>query len=130
MFTGDIIAGGKTADPLIHLEKDGSSEGWITTVKGIVALNADQFVEGHGDVLTKADIEKRLADAEAKRAKIKDLVAQGKSLDEIRAAVGDPPPAQGRWPRAWIPEFHSGGLSGTDEEEPLRRTTPPLHSRS
>ena len=25
-----------------------------------------------------------------------DLVAQGKSLDEIRVAVGDPPPAQGR----------------------------------
>jgi cyclase len=93
VFAGDIIAGGKTAEPLIHLEKNGSSEGWITTVKGIAALNADEFVEGHGDVLTKADIQKRLADAEAKRAKIKDLVAQGKSLDEIRTAVGDPPPA-------------------------------------
>jgi len=96
VFTGDIIAGGQRADPLIHLEKNGSSEGWITTVKGIAAINADQFVEGHGDVLAKADIQKRLADAEAKRAKIKDLVAQGKSLDEIRTAVGDPPPAQGR----------------------------------
>jgi cyclase len=96
VFTGDIIAGGKQADPLIHLEKDGSSEGWITTVKGIAGINADQFVEGHGDVLTRADIQKRLTDAEAKRAKIKELVAQGKSLDEIRTAVGDPPPAQGR----------------------------------
>jgi cyclase len=95
VFTGDIIAGGQRADPLIHAEKNGSSEGWITTVKGIAAINADQFVEGHGDVLAKADIQKRLADAEAKRAKIKDLVAQGKSLDEIRTAVGDPPPAQG-----------------------------------
>ena len=94
-IAGDVIAGGKTSDPLIHLEKNGSSEGWITTVKGIVALNADTFIEGHGEVLTKADIQKRLADAEAKRAKIKDLVAQGKSLDEIRTAVGDPPPAQG-----------------------------------
>ena len=45
---------------------------------------------------TKADIQKRAADAEAKRAKIKDLVAQGKSLDEIRTAVGDPPPAPAR----------------------------------
>ena len=43
-----------------------------------------------------AAIEKRLSDTEAKRAKIKDLVAQGKSLDEIKAAVGDPPPGQGR----------------------------------
>lgn len=99
VFTGDIIAGGKTADPLIHLEKNGSSEGWITTVKGITGLKADQFVEGHGDVLTKADVEKRLADAEAKRTKIKDLVAQGKSLDEIRTALGEPAPAQtGRGP--------------------------------
>jgi glyoxylase-like metal-dependent hydrolase (beta-lactamase superfamily II) len=96
VFTGDIIAGGTAADPLIHLEKNGSSEGWITTVKGIAGLKADEFVEGHGDLLTKADIQKRLADAEAKRAKIKELVAQGKSLDEIRLAVGDPPPAQGR----------------------------------
>ncbi len=97
VFTGDIIAT-QMPDPLIHLEKNGSSEGWITTTKGIVALNADHFVPGHGDVQTKADIQKRLADAEAKRAKIKELVAQGKSLDEIRAAVGDPPPARGRGP--------------------------------
>jgi len=95
VFTGDIIAT-QLPDPLIHLEKNGSSEGWITTTKGIVGLKADQFVPGHGDVQTKSAIEKRLTDAEAKRAKIKDLVAQGKSLDEIRTAVGDAPPAQGR----------------------------------
>lgn len=90
VFTGDIIAT-QRPDPLIHLEKNGSSEGWITTTKGIVALNAEQFVPGHGDVQMKAAIQKRLADTEAKRAKIKDLVAQGKSLDEIRATVGDAP---------------------------------------
>ena len=91
VFTGDIIST-TLPDPLIHLEKNGSSEGWITTVKGIVALDSDQFVEGHGDLLAKAAVQKRLADAEAKRAKIKELVAQGKSLDEVKAAV-DPPAA-------------------------------------
>ncbi len=95
VFTGDIIAM-QLPDPLIHLEKNGSSEGWIATTKGIVGLNADQFVPGHGNVQTKAAIEKRLTGAEAKRAKIKELVAQGKSLDDIKVAVGDPPPAQGR----------------------------------
>jgi len=94
VFTGDIIAA-QLPDPLIHLEKHGSSEGWITTAKGTLALNTDQFVPGHGNVQTKEDIQKRLTGAEAKRAKIKDLVAQGKSLDEIRTAVGDRPPAQG-----------------------------------
>ena len=93
VFTGDIIAM-QMADPLIHLEKNGSAEGWIATTKGIVALNADQFVPGHGDVQAKAAIQKRLTDAEAKRAKIKELVAQGKTLDEVRAAVDLPPAAQ------------------------------------
>ena len=94
VFTGDIIAT-TLPDPLIHLEKNGSSEGWITTAKGIAGLDADQFVPGHGDVEAKPAIQKRLTDAEAKRAKIKDLVAQGKSLDEIKTAVGDAPPAPG-----------------------------------
>jgi cyclase len=92
VFTGDIIAT-QMNDPLIHLEKNGSSEGWITTAKGIAGLNADQFVPGHGMLQSKADIQMRLMKTEEKRAKIKELVAQGKSLDEIRAAVGDPPPA-------------------------------------
>jgi len=102
--TGDIIAT-QLPDALIHREKNGSSEGWITTTKGIASLNADQFVPGHGNVQTKADIQKRLSDVEAKRAKIKDLVAQGKSLEEIRAAVGDPPPNPGRGGRG--PNFAS-----------------------
>jgi glyoxylase-like metal-dependent hydrolase (beta-lactamase superfamily II) len=93
VFCGDIIAGGKTADPLIHLEKNGSSEGWITTVKGITALKGEQFVEGHGDVLTKEDVQKRLTDAETKRAKIKEMVGLGRSLDYIRMALGEPEPA-------------------------------------
>jgi len=100
VFTGDIIST-TLPDPLIHLEKNGSSEGWITTVKGIVALDSDQFVEGHGDLLAKAAVQKRLADAEAKRTKIKELVAQGKSLDEVKAAVDPPasaPAAGGRGP--------------------------------
>ena len=106
VFTGDIIAT-QLPDPLIHLEKNGSSEGWITTAKGAAALNADQFVPGHGDVQTKAAIQKRVADAEAKRAKIKDLIAQGKSLDEIKTAVGDAPPAQGRGGGRGGPAFAS-----------------------
>jgi glyoxylase-like metal-dependent hydrolase (beta-lactamase superfamily II) len=93
VFTGDIIT--NRPDPLIHLEKNGSSEGWIETTKGIVALDADTFVPGHGAPETKAEVQQYLAHAETKRAKIKDLVSQGKSLDEIKSAVGDATPAQG-----------------------------------
>ena len=86
--TGDIIAAGNPY-PRIHDEKNGSTEGWITTAKGIASLDADTFIPGHGNIQTKADIQKRIADAEARRAQVKELVAQGKSLDEIKAAVGD-----------------------------------------
>lgn len=90
VFTGDIISP-QQPDPIIHPEKNGSSEGWIATTKGMVALDSDRYVPGHGDLQTKAAIQKGLIDAETKRAKIKELVAQGKSLDEVRTAVGDMP---------------------------------------
>ena len=97
VFTGDIIAM-QMPDPLIHLEKNGSSAGWITTAKGIVALDSDQFVPGHGDLQPRAVIQKRLVAAEEKRAAIEKLVAQGKTLEEVKAAVDPPaaaPPAAG-----------------------------------
>ena len=86
--TGDIIATNNPY-PRIHDEKHGSAEGWIKTAKGIASLDADTFVPGHGNIQTKADIQKRIADAEARLAQVKKLVAQGKSLDEIKTAVGD-----------------------------------------
>lgn len=86
--TGDIISVGNPY-PRIHDEKNGSTQGWITTAKGIVTLDANVYIPGHGDVVTKADIQKRISDAIARRDQVKALVAQGKSLDEIKATVGD-----------------------------------------
>lgn len=86
--TGDIISTGNPY-PRIHDEKNGSTEGWIATAKGMVTLDADTFIPGHGTIQTKADIEKRITDAEARRNQVKEMVAQGKSLDDIKAAVGD-----------------------------------------
>jgi cyclase len=96
VFTGDIIA---TNQPytLIHAEKNGSSEGWIQTVKGLTGLNADTYVPGHGDLQTKAEVQQRLTKVQARREEIKKLVAQGKSLDQVKQALGetDTPPAPG-----------------------------------
>lgn len=94
VFTGDIIASNRP-DTIIHLEKHGSSAGWVTTVQGMVRLDADRFVPGHGDLQTKANIEERLASVSKKREQVAALVKEGKSLDDIRTAVGDPPPASG-----------------------------------
>jgi len=93
-FTGDITVT-RLPFPLIHLEDQGSSAGWIESMKGIVALNANAFVPGHGGTQTKPELEQRLTNTAARREKIKQLVAQGKSLEEIKKELGEPltPPA-------------------------------------
>ena len=90
VFTGDIIAA-QRPDPIIHTEKHGLSEGWLTTMKGILALSATQFIPGHGDPQTRTEVEARLNRVAAKRAAIVKMIKEGKSLAEIEKAEGDAP---------------------------------------
>jgi len=98
-FIGDLAFLGR--DPLIHRQKGGTSFGLVQTLQKILDLDADTFVSGHNDPLTKADIRGLLTSIEEKQAKVKALIQQGKSLEEIRSAFGiAEAPAQGarRWP--------------------------------
>jgi cyclase len=88
-FTGDITVA-RLPYPLIHLEDEGSSAGWVESMKGIAALDATIFVPGHGGTQTKGELQQRLASTSARRNQIKALVAQGKSLDEIKKTLGEP----------------------------------------
>ncbi len=99
-FTGDIIVT-QMPDTLIHLEKHGSSAGWVETVNGILGFDCDRYVPGHGPVQSKAEIRARLKTVQEKREKVQALAAQGKSLDEVKAAVDGAPggAAPGRGPR-------------------------------
>jgi cyclase len=101
--TGDIIVTNRADDnPNIHQEKNGSTAGWLTNVKGIVGLNADTYIPGHGDLVTKADVQRKLTATTERREKIAAMVKAGKSLDEIKAALPDAPapgaPARGAAP--------------------------------
>jgi cyclase len=96
--TGDLVAT-TLPDPLIHLQKQGSSAGWIKFVSALVALDADTYVPGHGDPQTKAQVQTRLDNAEAKRAQIEAMVEEHKSLDEIKTALGESAPAGAAAPR-------------------------------
>jgi hypothetical protein len=90
--TGDIIAANRADDnPNIHMEKNGSTSGWITNVSQIVKLDADMFVPGHGPMQTKADIQHKLKVTEAKHKKIAAMVKQGKTLEQIQAAIPNSP---------------------------------------
>ena len=99
-FVGDLAFLGR--DPLIHRSKGGTSFGLVRTLKSILALEADVFVPGHGQPLAKSDIDALRRAIEDKQAKVQDMLAQGKSLDDIKAAFGiEPgtaPPGGRRWP--------------------------------
>jgi cyclase len=90
VFGGDVFATNRP-DPRVHMEKNGSSEGIIATMKGVGALDVDTIVPGHGGVQTKAFVLERAKKLEEKRKTIAAMVKQGKSLDEIKTAVGDAP---------------------------------------
>jgi cyclase len=95
VFAGDLLV---TDFPLtgtqIHPELHGSVAGWIESVKQMLALDADTYVSGHGDLFTRNDVRTKLTLMQDKWDKMKALVAQGKSLDEVKTALGEstPPP--------------------------------------
>jgi cyclase len=98
--TGDIVVTNRADDnPNVHFEKNGSTAGWLTTVKGLMGLNAETYVTGHGDLVKKADLQRKFDMTTARRAKIAAMVKDGKTVDEIKAALPDAP-APGAAPRA------------------------------
>jgi glyoxylase-like metal-dependent hydrolase (beta-lactamase superfamily II) len=102
VFGGDMVD--LTQFALIHAQKGGTSEGWTASMKGIVAINADTFVSGHGGLETTATLKVRLAAVEARRAKIQEMVAAGKSLDEIKKTASPEEPPFGPFKSAGFTE--------------------------
>jgi cyclase len=93
VFGGDLID--LTQFALVHAQKDGSTQGWITSMQGIIALDADTFVSGHGDLQTKSSLRVRLTAVEARRQRIEEMIASGKSLEEIKKSTPPEEPPTG-----------------------------------
>jgi glyoxylase-like metal-dependent hydrolase (beta-lactamase superfamily II) len=109
VFTGDLLTLGDPnlpnggPYPVIHLIKHGSSLGWITVMKAVLALDADTFVGGHGPApVTRVQVEAAVAATEERRAAVKRLFDQGRSLVEIKTALHDP---SRTGPMAFVPTF-------------------------
>lgn len=85
-FIGDLAFVGR--DPLIHRQKGGTSTGYIDTLQSLLALDADTFLSGHNDPLTRQDIQGLHASMTKRRDEVKTLISRGKSLDEIKKASG------------------------------------------
>jgi glyoxylase-like metal-dependent hydrolase (beta-lactamase superfamily II) len=108
VFGGDLLVTNRP-DTNIHVDKQGSVAGWMENVKGMIALDADTYVTGHGDLMTKDDAKKKLAYIQERWDKVKAMAAQGKSLDDVKTAMGEStaPPvanAQGNMPAPTITE--------------------------
>lgn len=104
VFAGDIFCL-DLPYPLIHLKKHGSSAGWIHAAKLATSLDAVHIVPGHGTLQTRQALAARVAQAAATRARVQQLVQEGKSLAQIRAALGEPAPDSPQAPKHLGPSF-------------------------
>lgn len=91
VFAGDLLTPAIGDYPGVHLEKHGSSLGWLKSVEAMLSLDANLFVSGHGVPLTRPEVEVRLEAAKTRRAEIQAMVAKHATLSEIKAAVDDMP---------------------------------------
>lgn len=98
-FVGDLAFVGR--DPLIHRQKNGTSVGYAKALETMIALDADTYLSGHNDPLTKDDLKTLLASIREKQDKIGALVKEGKTLAEVKAAFGIPEAAAGAAGRGW-----------------------------
>jgi glyoxylase-like metal-dependent hydrolase (beta-lactamase superfamily II) len=94
-FLGDLIF--LNRDPLIHKHKNGNSFGLVKTLKGVLELDADTFIHGHGEIAQKENIQNLVNSLEKKQEKIKALIEKGKSLEEVKKEFGIEQ-SQSRWP--------------------------------
>jgi glyoxylase-like metal-dependent hydrolase (beta-lactamase superfamily II) len=104
VFAGDILTMTRT-HPLIHAELGGTSEGYVAMLKGLLSLNADIYVPGHGPSLVQRPaVQKMYDELVAERNQIKDLLAKGRTLQEIEAITGDPTQEEAH-PTGRVPYF-------------------------
>jgi hypothetical protein len=51
-------------------------------------LKAETFISGHNDPLSSQDLQTLAGSIEEKQSKVKAMIAEGKSLDDIKKAFG------------------------------------------
>jgi glyoxylase-like metal-dependent hydrolase (beta-lactamase superfamily II) len=85
-FIGDLVFIGR--EQLVHIARGGSVSGLLKNMEELLALDADKFLAGHYDVVTKADIMKNKKAIEEKWKTVGEFVKKGVPLDEVKKAMG------------------------------------------
>ncbi len=82
-FIGDQIFMGRAQ--LIHSYKGGNSFGHVKALtKMLETLDAEKFCSGHSDPIDRSTVKHHIEEMKKIQAKIKSLVEQGKSLEEVK----------------------------------------------
>jgi cyclase len=86
IHAGDILF--NNLFPFIDLDNGGSVEGFIAAQEKLIAMadDATVFIAGHGELASKADVERNLAVLVDGRKRVKALVDQGMTEADVLAA--------------------------------------------
>jgi glyoxylase-like metal-dependent hydrolase (beta-lactamase superfamily II) len=84
IHTGDLFLTNSTpALPFMDFAQGGSAIEWTDTIDRMMTLDFDTVIPGHGPVSNRDGVVKWRADLASMRGRIRDMVHQGKSKDEI-----------------------------------------------
>jgi len=87
-FIGDQYFEGRP--PLIHSYKGGSALGHIGNLERMLeTLDADSFVSGHADPVSRADIERHIGEMRGRVEKVESRVIQGDTLADVEKLFDD-----------------------------------------
>lgn len=87
-IAGDLVFIGR--DPLIHQQKNGSFFGLIKTLESMLAYKPEieLFLSGHADPASRQDIAELVNSLKEKEARVREMIQQKKTLEEIKGAFG------------------------------------------
>jgi cyclase len=87
-FIGDQYFGDRPQ--LIHSNKNGNSfQHVLTLTKMLETLDADIFLSGHSDPVGREEIYKHIQVMVERQKKVKDLISQGETMDEVLAEFSE-----------------------------------------
>ncbi len=89
----DTIHGGDllhTTAPFIDYANGGSSRGWVATINGLLTLDFDTAIPGHGEIMDRRDVLAFRNQMEAVRQRMADLIREGMTRDQAPENIQTP----------------------------------------
>jgi glyoxylase-like metal-dependent hydrolase (beta-lactamase superfamily II) len=83
LAAGDMFTVGNATPQLVDYPGGGSAKDWPQTLDGVLGLDFDQVVPGHGTVATKADLQKFRESAMRLRTRVHDMIVAKSSRADI-----------------------------------------------